>query len=179
MQQVDTQTTTSAVPGAGMPAGPHSQSLTFKLQAETFALPAALVQEIIDVVPGSAVPGAPPIASRVINFRGRIIPIVDLRVAFGMSPTEPTIDSRYVVVDMMLGGVSILCGLYTDKVNEVTSFQAESIEDTPVVGMRWPPNYVCGLIRHNGGIIVLPDIPAILSPITDRTGSVPGTTQIL
>lgn len=170
MPQADlSRPTLAAVPGTAGSAEPPS--ITFDLQSDTFALPAALVQEIIDVVPGSTVPGASPMAATVINFRGRIIPIVDLRVAFGMPQAAPTIDSRFVVVELTVAGEPLLCGLYTDKVHEVASFSLEMAEAPPQVGLRWPRDHIRGLIRRNGSITVLPDLPAILAPLVQRHGA--------
>ncbi|MGO7205380.1 chemotaxis protein CheW, partial [Rhizobium ruizarguesonis] len=69
--------------------------LTFDLNGETFALEAVIVQEILDLLPETAVPGSQPFVASVINFRGKVIPLADLRLAFGMEAAEATIDSRF------------------------------------------------------------------------------------
>jgi purine-binding chemotaxis protein CheW len=136
--------------------------LTFDIQGETFALEAALVQEIIDLLPETPVPGASALASSVVNFRGKIIAIVDLRRAFDMPAVAPTVESRIVVIELDLDGTTVQIGLRTDRVNEVTTLNRSSSEEPPLVGMRWPRDFVRELIRRGDGVAILPDLPAIL-----------------
>ncbi len=84
--------------------------LTFDLNGETFALEAVIVQEILDLLPETAVPGSQPFVASVINFRGKVIPLADLRLAFGMEATEATIDSRIIVIELDLQGEQTLVG---------------------------------------------------------------------
>lgn len=136
--------------------------LVFDLGGQSFALEAVLVREILDMMPETTVPGAPPLVAHVLNFRGRIIPLADLRLAFGMPVTGATLDSRIVVIELDLDGEATLIGLRTDKVHEVATFHANTSEDAPVVGLRWRRDLVRALIRHEGDdIVVLPDLEAI------------------
>lgn len=136
--------------------------LVFDLGGQSFALEAVLVREILDVMPETVVPGAPALVAHVVNFRGRIIPIADLRLAFGMPVGEATVDSRIVVIELDLGDEATLIGLRTDKVHEVATFFAKTSEDAPVVGLRWRRELVRALIRHGADdIVVLPDLEAI------------------
>ena len=91
--------------------------LTFNLNGETFAIEAIVVQEILDLLPETHVPGSKPFVSSVINFRGKVIPLADIRLAFGMDATETTIDSRIVVIELDLDNEATLIGIRTDKVN--------------------------------------------------------------
>ncbi len=99
----------------------HLEVLTFDLQEETFALEAVLVREILDLLPETAVPGASALVGSVVNFRGKIIPIADLRLAFGMTQAAATVDSRIVVIEMEIDGELIQIGIRTDKVHEVAT----------------------------------------------------------
>lgn len=135
--------------------------LTFDLGVETLALEAVMVREILDLLPETQVPGAAPLVGSVVNFRGKIIPIADLRLAFGEPKAEPTVDSRIVVIEMELDGEMIQIGLRTDKVHEVATLHREASEEPPTVGMRWRRDYVRELVRKPGGVIVLPDLTAI------------------
>jgi purine-binding chemotaxis protein CheW len=137
--------------------------LSFELQGEVFALEATLVQEILDVLPETAVPGAPPLVGGVINFRGKVIPLADLRVAFGMEASDAGIDSRIVVIEMDIQGERTLIGLRTDRVREVTTLALASSEAPPSVGMRWRPDFIRRLIKRGGEFIVIPDLAAIFS----------------
>jgi purine-binding chemotaxis protein CheW len=135
--------------------------LTFDMQGEIFAMEAGIVQEILDLQPETAVPGAPAFVGGVINFRGKVIPLADLRLAFGMEAVGPTIDSRIVVIQLDVGGEPTLVGLLTDKVNEVTTLSRQSSEAAPSVGMRWRPDYIHCLIKRGGDFIIFPNLHAI------------------
>jgi len=136
--------------------------LVFDLGGQSFALEAVLVREILDMMPETVVPGAPALVRHVVNFRGRIIPIADLRLAFGMPVVEGTVDSRIVVIELDLDGEATLIGLRTDKVHEVATFHADTSEEAPVVGLRWRRDLVRALIRHgDDDIVVLPDLETI------------------
>lgn len=139
------------------------EALTFDLQGETFALEAGYVREVLDLLPETPVPGAPPFVGAVINFRGRVIPLVDLRMAFGMSVGETTIDNRIVVIEHPLDGEPTLIGLRADKVHEVTTITADTTEEAPRVGMRWRADFIRRLVRRDGDVIVLPDLDQIFA----------------
>jgi purine-binding chemotaxis protein CheW len=139
--------------------------LVFDLGGQSFALEAVLVREILDMMPETRVPGAPPLVGHVINFRGRIIPLANLHLAFGMEVTGTTPDSRIVVIEIDLDGQPTMIGLRTDKVREVATFDAAASEGAPVVGLRWRREHVRALVRHNDDIVVLPDLAAIFQTI--------------
>lgn len=143
--------------------------LTFDLNGEIFALEAAVVREILDLAPATVVPGAPPFVGRIINFRGRVIPLADIRLPFGMEPREPTIDSRIVVISLLLRGEEILVGLLTDRVHEVTNLFRAASEPPPSVGMRWRPDYIHCLVKRNGEFIIVPDLQAIFISNDNRS----------
>lgn len=149
--------------------------LVFDLGGQSFALEAVLVREILDTMPETRVPGAPALVGNVINFRGRIIPLADLHLAFGMTVPPSTKDSRIVVIELDLDGEPTILGLRTDKVHEVATFAAATSEDAPVVGLRWRREHVRALVRHgNDDIVVLPDLGAIFQSIarSDAAGSI-------
>ena len=137
--------------------------LTFSLNGETFAIEAVVVQEILDLLPETSVPGSLPFVGSVINFRGKVIPLADIRVAFGMEAANVTIDSRIVVTELDLDGEQTLVGIRTDKVFEVTRLPASASEPPPVIGMRWRPDYIHALVKRDGEFIILPNLQAIFS----------------
>ena len=141
----------------------HLEVLTFDLGEETFAVEAVLVREILDLLPETRVPGAAPLVRSVVNFRGKIIPIADLRQAFAMTPTEATLDSRIVVIEIPLAGEPLQIGIRTDKVHEVATLDHAAAEEPPAVGMRWRRQFVRTLVRRNSGVVVLPDLHAIFA----------------
>jgi len=145
--------------------------LTFDMNGETFALEAVMVQEILDLLPETAVPGAQSYVASVINFRGKVIPLADLRLAFGMEATEATIDSRIIVIEIDLQGERTLVGLRTDKVNEVTTLAKTASEPPPSVGMRWRADYINCLVKRGGEFIIIPNLQAIFSSRHDSAGN--------
>jgi len=145
--------------------------LTFDMNGETFALEAVMVQEILDLLPETAVPGAQSFVASVINFRGKVIPLADLRLAFGMEATEATIDSRIIVIEIDLHGEQTLVGLRTDKVNEVTTLAKTASEPPPSVGMRWRADYINCPVKRGGEFIIIPNLQAIFSSRHDSAGN--------
>ena len=145
--------------------------LTFDMNGETFALEAVMVQEILDLLPETAVPGAQSFVASVINFRGKVIPLADLRLAFGMEATEATIDSRIIVIEIDLHGEQTLVGLRTDKVNEVTTLAKTASEPPPSVGMRWRADCINCLVKRGGEFIIIPNLQAIFSSRHDSAGN--------
>jgi purine-binding chemotaxis protein CheW len=137
--------------------------LTFHLDQDIFAIEAGLVREILDLLPVTAVPGARPLVGSVVNFRGKVIPIADLRLAFGLPAGEVTIDARIVVIELDLNGEPVLIGLKTDKVLEVTTLGQAGREPTPAVGMRWRRDVIRSLFRHGESVVVLPNVQAIFA----------------
>ena len=137
--------------------------LTFCLNGETFAIEAVIVQEILDLLPETSVPGSLPFVGSVINFRGKVIPLADIRVAFGMEAGNVTIDSRIIVTELDLDGQTTLVGMRTDKVFEVTTLPVTASEPPPIVDMRWRPDYIHALVKREGEFIILPNLQAIFS----------------
>lgn len=137
--------------------------LTFDLHGETFALEAALVQEIVDLLPETPVPGANPLVGSIVNFRGKIIAIADLRLAFGMPPVEATVDSRIVVIELNLDGDIVPIGLRTDRVHEVTTLHRDTSVEPPTVGLRWRRDFIREMVRRPEGVIIIPDLTAVFS----------------
>jgi len=145
--------------------------LTFDLAGETFAFDATMVQEILDLLPETAVPGARPFVGSVINFRGKVIPLADIRLAFGMEATKPTIDSRIIVAELEIEGESTLVGVRTDKVHEVTTLNRAAREDPPSIGMRWRADYIDCLVKRGADFVILPNLNTIFSAKKDVQAS--------
>ncbi|MBB4187798.1 purine-binding chemotaxis protein CheW [Sinorhizobium terangae] len=145
--------------------------LTFNLNGETFAIKATVVQEILDLLPETRVPGAKVFVGSVINFRGKVIPLADIRLAFGMETAAATIDSRIVVIELAIDGEPTLIGIRTDRVYEVTTLPKAASEAPPSVGMRWRPDYIDCLVKRDGQFIIIPNLNAIFLSQADRTGT--------
>ncbi|GAA4012006.1 chemotaxis protein CheW [Sphingomonas swuensis] len=145
--------------------GGELEVLTFDLHSEIIAVEAVLVREILDLLPETVVPGANALVGSVVNFRGKIIPIADLRPAFGFPPAEATVDSRIVVIELATPNGAFQVGIRTDKVHEVATLRRETSEPPPAVGLRWRRHYIRGLVRRDESVIVLPNLGAIFNPL--------------
>jgi purine-binding chemotaxis protein CheW len=147
------------------PANDHDalQVLTFDVRGETFALEAGLVREILDPPPETHVPGAAPFVDAVMNFRGKVIPLADLRLAFGLGRSDATPDSRIVVIELPLDGDPTLIGLRADKVHEVTVLSLSATEPPPAIGMRWRQDYVRLVGQRAGEPVILPDLACVFA----------------
>lgn len=135
--------------------------MTFDLNGETFALEASLVREVLDLVPETNVPGSPAFVASVVNFRGRVIPLADLRLAFDLKIEPTTRDSRIVVIEFDVDGEPTMLGLRADKVHEVTTIEPGSMLEIPRVGLRWREDFIRTLARRDGDLIVVPDLHVI------------------
>lgn len=144
------------------------EALTLNLGDERFAIEAYMVQEILDPVPETYVPGSPTLVPGIINFRGRVIPLADLHLAFNMPPAPVTINSRIVVIECDLPGHTSLIGIKADCVHEVTSIPRTLAEQPPTVGLRWPQAFIRCLIRHEDGPIVIPNLKNIFVILCGR-----------
>ncbi len=144
--------------------GPAMTALTLRLQDEVFAIEAESVREILDMVPITEVPNAKPFVGGLINVRGRIVPLADLRVLFGMDRGPPDVNTRIVVIETDLDGEPTIAGILADRVHNVTEIETASIEEAPKIGMRWRPEYVRGIGKSGDDFIIIPDIARILSP---------------
>jgi purine-binding chemotaxis protein CheW len=137
--------------------------LTLGLQGEIFALEAGCVREILDLVPITEVPDAPPFVNGLINVRGKVVPLADPRIKFGMELTPPTIDTRIVVIEVEIDGDLTTVGVRADKVYEVTELAAASLAETPRIGMRWSPEFIRCIGKRGTDFIVVLDIGRIFS----------------
>jgi purine-binding chemotaxis protein CheW len=130
---------------------------------EVFALNTQLVREIIDPVPATRVAGARPYLPCVVNVRGNVIPLADLRARFGMPKTEDTADTRIVVLEIAIDGDPVLVGVVADKVHEVTQISHADVQQTPRIGMRWNPEFIRFITKWRDEFVIVPNMERILS----------------
>jgi len=133
------------------------------LADEIFALDAELVQEIIDPIPATRVAGARPFLPSVINVRGNVIPLADLRIRFGMPIQENSADTRIVVIEVKIDGDPILVGVVADKVYEVTEISRADAQQTPRVGMHWKAEFINSITKWREDFVIVPNMERILS----------------
>jgi purine-binding chemotaxis protein CheW len=142
---------------------PPIEVLTFDLQGETFALAAAHVREILDLGPVTTVPNSQPFVSALINVRGKVVPLADLRRKFGMEPTAATSDTRIVVIEVDIDGIATTVGLRADKVHEVTELAAATLAVAPEIGMRWRSDFIRCIGKRETDFVVVLDLAAIFA----------------
>jgi purine-binding chemotaxis protein CheW len=142
--------------------------LTFSLNGQAFALEASYVREILDLVPVTEVPTSSPFARGLINVRGKIVPLADLRYKLGMEERPPTIDTRVVVIEADLEGDLTTIGLLAEKVHEVTSIMPAEMEETPKIGMVWRHEYIHCIAKRNEDFVVVLDIGALIESSLEK-----------
>ena len=137
--------------------------LTLALDGEIFALDAGMVREILDIVAITDVPNAQAFVGGLINVRGKVVPLADLRVKFGMEVKPPTIDTRIVVIEVDLRGEPAIVGILADKVYEVTEVAAAALEETPRIGMRWRSDFIRCVGKRGSDFIIILDIERVIT----------------
>ena len=150
-----------------------SQYLTFKLGDEIFAINVTQVREVLELTSITKVPRAYDFMRGVINVRGSVVPVVDLRLKFGMTRTEQTKDSRIIVIDLKIDDDQITLGAMADSVHEVMDLLPDQIEEPPKIGSRWKTEFINGIGKRNDEFIIILDIDRIFS--TDEIGIIQDT----
>jgi len=155
---------TPAVAPASSTASLAGKYLTVVLESEAYAIGVLKVREIIRMQKVTPVPQMPDFVKGVINLRGRVIPIVDLRVKFGLK-AELAERTCIVVVQVKLPrDQNVQMGLIVDSVEEVVTLQAEEIEPTPEFGARIDTSYLLGMAKVKGAVKTLLDIDRVVAP---------------
>jgi purine-binding chemotaxis protein CheW len=139
------------------------QYLTFKLGNEIFATDVAKVREVLDLTPITAIPRTPDFMSGVINLRGSVVPVVDLRLCLEMSKTENTRNTCIVVVEVMLDNEPIVIGALADSVEEVIDLEPEQIEPAPRIGVHIRTDFIRGMGKRDTQFIMILDIDRVFS----------------
>lgn len=137
--------------------------LTLKLDKELLALDVSRVREVLDLCTITRVPRTPRFMKGVINLRGMVIPVIDLRRKFGMPSVEDTIDSRIVVAEIDLEGAETVVGVLTDSVHDVVEIGHDKINAAPETGKRWRREYVKGIGKQGDNFILLLDLDRLFS----------------
>jgi len=136
--------------------------LTFTLAKEEYGIGILKVKEIIGMMPITTVPRTPGFVKGVINLRGKVIPVVDLRLKFDMDEMEYTERTCIIVVEIAGASEPVLIGIVVDAVSEVLNVKGADIEDTPTFGAKLDTEYIRGMAKMNGGVKILLDIDKVL-----------------
>lgn len=140
-----------------------SQYLTFKLDDEIYALDITQVREVLDFTDVTKVPKMPSFMRGVINLRGGVVPVVDLRLKFGMSKTEKTVDTCIIIMEISLDQDITLLGAMADSVQEVLTMEPDQIEPAPRIGTRLKTEFIRGMGKKNEEFIIILDIDRVFS----------------
>ena len=139
------------------------QYLTFKLADEIFAFDVAKVREILEITTITKVPQTPDYMRGVINLRGSVVPVVDLRLKFGMAATESGVNTCIIIVEITLDGDTTVVGALADSVQEVVELEPGQIEPAPRIGTRLNTEFIKGMGKQNDRFIIILDIDKVFS----------------
>ena len=142
--------------------GIEGKYLTFSLAQEEYGIGILKVKEIIGMMPVTTVPRTPGFIKGVINLRGKVIPVIDLRLKFAMEEVLYTERTCIIVVETRGQAGSILIGIVVDAVAEVMNIKGTDIEDAPRFGAQLDTGYILGMAKVNGGVKILLDIDKVL-----------------
>jgi len=137
--------------------------LTFNLANEEYGIGILKVKEIIGMMTITPVPQTPSFVKGVINLRGKVIPVIDLRLKFGMEEIEYDERTSIIVVEVRGGADTVQIGIVVDSVSEVVNIKNEDIENTPTFGTRLDTDYILGMAKMGGGVKILLDIDQVLT----------------
>lgn len=139
------------------------QVVEFGIGEEVFAVPVGLVREILDHKAPFQVPNGPDYFLGLTDVRGQGVPTVDLRVRLGLPAAEPTLSTRILILDIPLADRMLSLGVVIDKVLSVATIETARIENAPDIGVRWNSDYITGVVRNDGGFIVIIDVASIFT----------------
>ena len=153
-----------------------AQYLTFGLGEEEFALEITKVREVMDYTAITSVPRMPEFLRGVINLRGNVVPVIDLRLKLGMSATEKTVDTCIVIMEIEVDGELVDMGALTDSVQEVVDLDPGQIEPPPRLGTKLNTEFIQGMGKRDDKFLIILNIDKVLAGdelalIQDKSGS--------
>lgn len=137
--------------------------LTFRLSEQIFGVAVERVTEIIDPQNTARVPNANPLAPSLINVRGSVVPVLDLRNRLGMPPAEQVHTSRMLVIDITLNGEPCKLAVMADEVEDVIEVVIDELETVPELGIRWPAGCFRGVSKRQDKIVILLDADTVFA----------------
>ncbi len=139
------------------------QYLTFKLSEEIFGLDVANVREILEFTTVTKVPKTPEFMRGVINLRGSVVPVLDMRLKFGLSRTERTINTCIIVVEVTFENETTIIGALVDSVQEVFELEPDQIEPAPKIGTQLKTEFIKGMGKRDDAFIIILNIDKVFS----------------
>ena len=144
-------------------ADKEGKYLTFSMASEEYGIGILKIKEIIGMMSITTVPQTPEFIKGVINLRGKVIPVIDLRLRFGMTANDYTERTCIIVVEIPGLSGTVMIGIVVDSVSEVLSIKGDEIEETPTFGTKLNTDYILGMAKMDGGVKILLDIDRVLS----------------
>ena len=143
--------------------GRTNQYLTFTLDEEWYAIEVSKIKEVLEYQTITRVPKTPQFMCGVINVRGGVVPVVDLREKFGLDIAEATVDTCIVVLEVNVDGETIVIGTIADTVEEVVEIPPDQIEPTPKIGTKLDTEFIEGIGKMNETFLIILDIDKIFT----------------
>lgn len=137
--------------------------LSFMIDGELFAVSVAQVREILDRTNTTRIPRMPDFMRGALNVRGAVVPVIDLRIKFGLSPTVVTPDTCVVIMEVEVDGESTLLGAMVDAVRDVFEVEAEDIEAAPKMGTKLDTEFIECMARHDEEFVIVLNVNRVLS----------------
>ena len=144
-------------------AAGSQQYVTFSLGEEMFGVEVTRAREILSVTPVTRVPQTPDYLLGVINLRGQVVPVVDMRLKLGLPAGEETEDTCIIVVEVLVDGESIVVGALADAVREVLEIRSDQVEPAPRLGTRLKTEFIAGMGNVNEQFLILLNIDRVFS----------------
>jgi purine-binding chemotaxis protein CheW len=139
------------------------QYLTFTLAEETFAIEIVKVREVIDYVHVTRVPRMPSFLRGVINLRGSVVPVIDLRLILGMPAAEKTVDTCVIIAEVQMDDETLHLGMLADSVQEVIDVDPSQIDPPPKLGSMLNTDFIRGMGKREDGFFIILNIDRVLS----------------
>ncbi|MBI5142463.1 MAG: purine-binding chemotaxis protein CheW [Nitrospirae bacterium] len=140
-----------------------AQYLTFTLAEETFALEISRVKEVLEYTSITRVPRTPDFMLGVINLRGNVVPVVDMRVKFGIPQVEKTVNTCIIITEVSIAGETTALGVLVDSVQEVLDIEEDKMEPPPRIGMGFNTDFIRAMGRRDSGFVIILDTDRIFS----------------
>jgi len=150
-----------------------TQYLTFRLEEETFALDIVKVREVLDFTTVTKVPRTPEFMRGVINLRGSVVPVVDLRLKFGLTKTENSVNTCIIITEVTVDNDTTVLGALADSVQEVLDLESGSIAPAPKLGSKLRTEFIKGMGKRDDRFIMILDVDKVFS--AEELGSVDGS----
>jgi purine-binding chemotaxis protein CheW len=140
-----------------------TQYLSFMLGDEVFALDISKVREVLDFTVATKVPQTPDYMRGVINLRGGVVPVIDMRLKFGMTKTEKTVNTCVIIAEVTLEKESVVIGALADSVKEVFDLEPTDIEPSPSIGTKIRTDFLKGMGKKDDEFILILDVDKVFS----------------